>query len=168
MIDCARRMRTTLLLLSLGLFVTPAGNSDTHTINSDPMGMPRTFVRVPDDSILSVDAVVATQTGANNMPRDVVVTNGPMIDVRFGGVPALGTVVPAVNQPIALVVTIRSADWAPFDTLAVPGGSWCQHVNESDRDPAILFLASDEPVLKALALYQKHGRTAAGEIVRLV
>jgi gentisate 1,2-dioxygenase len=58
-------------------------------------------------------------------------------------------------------------DWAPFDTLAVPGGSWCEHVNGSDRDPAILFVASDEPVLKALALYHKHGKTEAGETVRL-
>jgi gentisate 1,2-dioxygenase len=58
-------------------------------------------------------------------------------------------------------------DWAPFDTLAVPGGAWCQHVNSSSEEPAILFVASDEPVLKALAFYQKHGKTDAGEIVRL-
>lgn len=58
-------------------------------------------------------------------------------------------------------------DWAPFDTLAVPGSAWCEHVNGSDRDPAILFVASDEPTLKALALYQKHGRDAAGDTVRL-
>lgn len=58
-------------------------------------------------------------------------------------------------------------DWAPFDTLAVPGGSWCQHVNTSETEPAILFVASDEPTLKALSLYQKHGRTASGDIVRL-
>ncbi|MGH6719842.1 MAG: cupin domain-containing protein, partial [Alphaproteobacteria bacterium] len=57
--------------------------------------------------------------------------------------------------------------WAPFDTLAVPGGVWCEHVNDSDREPAILFVASDEPALRALALYQKHGRTPAGATVRL-
>jgi hypothetical protein len=28
-------------------------------------------------------------------------------------------------------------------------------------------VASDEPVLKALALYQKHGKTEAGDTVRL-
>ena len=61
----------------------------------------------------------------------------------------------------------RRFDWAPFDTLAVPGGSWCEHVNGSDTDPAILFIASDEPVLKAFALYQKHGKTEAGDTVRL-
>ena len=49
----------------------------------------------------------------------------------------------------------------------MPGGSWCEHVNESDKSPAILFVASDEPTLKALALYQKHGKTKTGEIVKL-
>lgn len=58
--------------------------------------------------------------------------------------------------------------WNRFDTLAVPGGVWVEHVNGSDRDPAVLFVASDEPTLKALALYQKHGRTESGEVVRLV
>ena len=58
-------------------------------------------------------------------------------------------------------------DWAKFDTFVVPGGSCCQHVNLSDKDPAILFVASDEPTLKALALYQKHGKTKTGETVRL-
>ena len=43
-------MRDWLSMLSLGLFVTPAGNSDTHTVVADPLGMPRTYVRVADDS----------------------------------------------------------------------------------------------------------------------
>ena len=54
-----------------------------------------------------------------------------------------------------------------FDTVAVPGGHWCEHVNGSDSEPAILFVASDEPTLKALALYQKHGKTPEGDIVRI-
>ena len=58
-------------------------------------------------------------------------------------------------------------DWERFDTFAVPGGEWAEHVNASDREPAILFVASDEPTLKALALYQKHGRMKNGEVVRL-
>lgn len=59
-------------------------------------------------------------------------------------------------------------DWEQFDTMAVPGGHWCEHINGSDSEPAILFIASDEPTLKALALYQKHGKTPSGEIVRIV
>jgi len=65
------------------------------------------------------------------------------------------------------VIDGNRLDWAPFDTLAVPGGAWCEHVNTSDTQPAILFVASDEPTLKALALYQRHGRTATGEVLRL-
>ena len=65
------------------------------------------------------------------------------------------------------IVAGKQLEWERFDTFAVPGGSWCEHVNLSDRDPAILFVASDEPTLKALSFYQKHGKTTHGEIVRL-
>ncbi len=58
-------------------------------------------------------------------------------------------------------------DWAPFDTVAVPGGHWCEHVNGSQTDRAILFVASDEPTLKTLGFYSKFGKTGSGEIVRL-
>ena len=58
-------------------------------------------------------------------------------------------------------------DWQQFDTLAVPGGCWCEHVNDSD-EPTVLFVASDEPALKAFGLYKKWGRDAAGDLVRLV
>jgi gentisate 1,2-dioxygenase len=40
-------------------------------------------------------------------------------------------------------------------------------VNASDRQPAILFVASDEPTLKALSFYQKHGKNDNGDTVRL-
>lgn len=66
------------------------------------------------------------------------------------------------------IVGGKRIDWAQHDTVAVPGGEWCEHVNTSDKEPAVLFVASDEPTLKALALYQKHGKTKSGEIVRLV
>ncbi len=46
-------------------------------------------------------------------------------------------------------------DWTEFDTLAVPGGSWCEHVNGSETEPAILFVASDEPALKAFGLFRQ-------------
>ena len=54
-----------------------------------------------------------------------------------------------------------------FDTVVVPGGTWCQHVNTSEKQPAILFVASDEPTLKALSFYQRHGKNDNGDTVRL-
>lgn len=112
-------------MLSLGFYVTPFGNSDTHTLIADPAGMPRTYIRVPNDSpdaLASpaiVDAVLATQTGANNTPRDVVVTNGPWIDVRHNNQPALGRAITSTNQPVELVVTVQSPEWAKIDTIEV-------------------------------------------------
>lgn len=76
------------------------------------------------------------------------------------------TISPFEGQGYSIIGGKR-IDWSPFDTVAAPGGEWCEHVNTSDKDPAILFVASDEPTLKALALYQKHGKTKTGEIVRL-
>ena len=56
------------------------------------------------------------------------------------------------------IVDGQRFDWKEFDTLAVPGGAWCQHVNNSDKDPVFLFVASDEPTLKKLDLFKKWGR----------
>jgi gentisate 1,2-dioxygenase len=65
------------------------------------------------------------------------------------------------------IVGGRRLDWQPFDAVAVPGGEWCEHVNGSDSEDAILFTVSDEPTLKSLGFFRKHGRTEDGEIVRL-
>lgn len=126
-------------MLSMGLFVTPAGNSDTHTAISDPVGMPRTYLRVGDDSPAAlasgsaVDAAIQTQTGANQTPRDVVVTDGPFIDVKVGTVNALGRVFPSPGgAPITLTVTIQSPDWAEFDTLEVFANTTPDPVPKSD------------------------------------
>jgi gentisate 1,2-dioxygenase len=59
-------------------------------------------------------------------------------------------------------------DWSPFDALAVPAGTWVEHVNGSDKAPAILFIASDEPALNAFGLLRRVARTASGETVRIV
>lgn len=58
-------------------------------------------------------------------------------------------------------------DFAPFDTIAVPGGHWMQLQNSSQTEPAILFIASDEPALRAFGLLKRFGKTAGGDIVRL-
>jgi gentisate 1,2-dioxygenase len=65
------------------------------------------------------------------------------------------------------IIDGKRYDWNQFDTLAVPGGSWLEHKNDSDRDPLFLFVASDEPTLKKLDLYKKWGRNAAGDNVRI-
>jgi gentisate 1,2-dioxygenase len=55
----------------------------------------------------------------------------------------------------------------PFDTVAIPGGLWTEYVNDG-TDPLILFVASDEPALAAFGLLTRYGRTAAGDVVKLL
>ncbi len=135
-----RVMRDWLSMLSLGLFVTPAGDSDTHTVTADPLGMPRTYVRVSDDSPdalasgTAIDDVIATQTGANgSRPRDIVVTDGPMIDVQVAGAPALGRTIASVGAPVTFTVTVTAADWAQFDTVEVFANSTPDPVGSDDN-----------------------------------
>ena len=59
-------------------------------------------------------------------------------------------------------------NWSKFDTLAVPGGHWFEYVNDSDKEPLILFVASDEPTLKKVGLYKKWGKSASGEIMQVL
>ena len=65
------------------------------------------------------------------------------------------------------IVGGKRFDWSPFDAIAIPGGEWYEHANSSDREEATMFSASDEPVLKALGFYKRHGKTQSGEIIRL-
>ncbi|MEM8855327.1 MAG: gentisate 1,2-dioxygenase, partial [Pseudomonadota bacterium] len=65
------------------------------------------------------------------------------------------------------IVDGKTHTWNAFDTMAVPGGSWCQHVNASETEPAILFVASDEPALKAFNLFKRWGKDASGDTVIL-
>jgi hypothetical protein len=125
-----RVLRDWFNMLSLGMFVTPAGNSDTHTSISDPMGMPRTYVRVANDSGAALDTdaavadVLATLTGASTsgpVPRDLILTDGPMLRVSVVGQldSAIGRVVSAPTGAIALTVSVTSPEWADFDTIEV-------------------------------------------------
>ena len=119
-----RVLRDWFAMLSMGYYVAPVGNSDTHTSVSDPLGMPRNLVRVPDDSGAAlasgeaVDEVMKTLEGTA-AARDIVVTNGPMIAVTSNTMPAIGRAVSAAGGSVTLEVTITAPEWADFDTLEV-------------------------------------------------
>jgi gentisate 1,2-dioxygenase len=66
------------------------------------------------------------------------------------------------------IVDGKRYDWKEYDTLAVPGGAWFEHENDSDTAPLFLFVASDEPTLKKLDLYKKWGRGRSGEVSRIL
>lgn len=110
--------------LSFGLPITATGDSDTHQRWSVPAGMPRTMVRVPDDSMAAIRAGVGgevARTISGQARRDVVVTNGPMIRMWIGPDPSAGigstVALPSPSAPIALHVAVQAAPWARFDTI---------------------------------------------------
>jgi hypothetical protein len=121
-------MRDWFNFLSFGMQITPTGNSDTHTVTQDPMGIPRTMVAVSDDSPDAVqggsvvDDVIDTLASRGGAPRDVVVTDGPMIRVTKQGETAsvIGRTVDAsASGTVTFTVSVESPTWAPFDTIEV-------------------------------------------------
>ncbi|MBI5480068.1 MAG: CehA/McbA family metallohydrolase [Deltaproteobacteria bacterium] len=114
---------------SFGFAPVGVATSDTHTTLRDP-SLPRTFVRVPDDSPGAVAAdltpdIVATLRRQGPYPGNVVVSNGPMIKVQVGGDPAAGigaTVTPTAGV-VSLAIEVTAPPWAPVDTVELFAGT---------------------------------------------
>jgi len=54
------------------------------------------------------------------------------------------------------IVGNTELNWSTNDAFVVPNWMWHQHINKSTTDEAILFSASDMPVLAALGLYREE------------
>jgi hypothetical protein len=124
--------------LSFGKVVTPMGNSDSHTREKDPGGMPRTMIRVTDDSSAGImmgedDDIYATVLGQSKA-RDVVVTDGPMLKVSADGgtTSAIGsTIVPDASGNVTLTIHASSADWVDFDTVEIFANSTFDSIDKA-------------------------------------
>jgi len=108
--------------LSFGFTPAPTGVSDSHEWISSPAALPRTLVRVPDDSQAAIaagleDAVIATLLG-KSVPKDVIVTNGPFMKFTVDGKGIGSTVTRASGAPV-IHVEVQSPDWMPIETIEV-------------------------------------------------
>jgi hypothetical protein len=115
-------LRDWMNFLSFGFTPTTVGDSDSHEWISRPAGLPRSLVRVPDDSAAAlrmgvVDAVVATVTG-HGVPKDVIVTNGPFLQMTVDG-KGVGSTVAHAGGPLAIHLAVQTPPWAPVDTVEV-------------------------------------------------
>lgn len=117
-------LRDWMNFLSLGKVYTPVGNSDSHYLRKTPGGLPRTLVRVGDDSASAIaagvdDELYATMLG-DGAARDVIVTDGPMVRVTRAGDDAsvLGEVVDA-DGGVTLAIAVQTAGWVEIDTIEV-------------------------------------------------
>jgi hypothetical protein len=118
-------MRDWFNFLSFGKDLTPIGSSDTHDVVVEQMGMPRTMVRVTDDSADAIESGTAlTREVLDNLARtsgaltDVVVTDGPHITMSVDGdTSPLGKVIDGTGGSISITIDIQSPDWAHYDTV---------------------------------------------------
>lgn len=149
-------LRDYMNFLSFGKVVTPIGNSDTHTREKDPAGLPRTMVRVPDDSRAGLltgldDDVYATVKG-DGVPRDVVMSNGPMLAITSAGQPAIGRTLAPGGGTVTLTITAQSAEWVDFDTIEVFANATFDQMRPevSALTPLLCFTAKDAATLSPL------------------
>ncbi len=137
-------LRDWMNFLSFGFTPTPTGVSDSHEWISSPGGLPRTLVRVPDDSPGAIsagleDAVVATLSG-KGVPHDVVVTNAPFLQFTVDGM-GIGSTVAHASGPLAMHLTVVTSTWAPVDTVEIFANNTFDIPTPKGMDPAALVPA---------------------------
>ena len=116
--------RDWLHLLALGHRYTATGNSDSHDLFFVDPGLPRNFITYREggdddtDALAPAEAVIAAIRGGR-----VVVSSGPVIDARVGGVGPGGVTKLATGRAL-LAVRVRAAPWVDVRHLEVYiGGS---------------------------------------------
>jgi hypothetical protein len=100
-------------ILKTGKRVIGTGNSDSHEPHKEEPGYPRTYVGVPVDvpsTVRPADVVAAFQSG------DVLMSNGPFLDVKAGDVRLGGTV---EGTSFTVDVQVRAAPWVDVDRVSI-------------------------------------------------
>ncbi|MBS2014444.1 MAG: CehA/McbA family metallohydrolase [Deltaproteobacteria bacterium] len=105
-------------LLRTGHPVTAIADTDTHGVVGHEAGLPRTYVRVSkDDALESWDAARSADLVASvRERRDVVLTNGPFIQVSANGA-GIGGVARGPNVDVKVKVT--SASFAKVERVDI-------------------------------------------------
>lgn len=111
-------------LLRLGKAVTPIADTDTHGIVGQEAGYPRTYVRVKDDAHLEAWDEARTADLVENVrtTRDVVLTNGPFVEVTARGQGAdvgIGGTATAKAGRVTVDVRVRAASWVEVEAAEI-------------------------------------------------
>lgn len=125
-------LRDWLALLDRGMSYTAVGGSDSHLVDGQEVGYPRTCF--PVEGALDADALVA----AVKKRHEALVTNGPFVRVSVAG-KGMGQLAPAPRGRARLDVEVEAAPWVDVRRLEI-------FVNGSRRGKAIDVPASTRPL----------------------
>ncbi len=95
-------------MLNRGYGITAVGSSDTHYVNRMILGQGRSYVKVDDSNVASID--VAQATKSLNQGR-VMVSMGMLVDLRINGAHQIGDTV-SFNGDLDLQIDIQLPKWA--------------------------------------------------------
>ncbi len=100
---------------NLGMKWVATGNSDSHRLLYQWAGWPRNYVAVENDDVAALGprAFVASLREGR-----VIVTNGPMVDLRVQGEGPGSTVHPA-DGAVEVSIVVRAAPWVDVDRVLV-------------------------------------------------
>jgi hypothetical protein len=115
-------LRDWMNFVSFGFTPTAVGDSDSHQWYSVPAGLPRTLVRVPDDSAAALQAGIAqdvADTVSGMAPRDVVVSNAPFIAFSVDGAGVGHTALHTAATPLGIRVQVTSQAWSAVDLVEI-------------------------------------------------
>jgi hypothetical protein len=109
-------LRDFFALLRAGHPVTATADTDTHGIVGQEAGYPRTYVRVSNDGSMESwdEARTADLVHGVKSLRDVVLTNGPMLQVTANGARIGGV---ARGPGVDVKVHVESAPWVVVDEV---------------------------------------------------
>ena len=148
-------MRDWINMVNAGHAVAPMGNSDSHAVEKNFAGIPRTYVQVNDadpNAISPAEVAEAVRRGA------VVATTGPFLTVSAGS-GGIGDLVSTTNGQIDLTISLQAAPWINVDRIRVLGDGDELRVFELGEDgyspPLVIgpisLVASDDAWITVLA-----------------
>ncbi|HEY1956243.1 MAG TPA: CehA/McbA family metallohydrolase [Polyangiaceae bacterium] len=99
--------------------VTITGTTDTHGMVGQEAGYPRTYVKLKDDDLGAWTADRSAELAKSiRQTRDVVVTNGPFMQVHASGA-GIGGIARARGGHVIVTVEVQSAPWVEANHVHV-------------------------------------------------
>jgi len=106
-------MRDWINMVNAGHSVAPMGNSDSHTVEANLAGIPRTYVRVDDTTPGAIDPAQVAEAVRHGA---VIATTGPFITLTAneGGI---GDLVTTEDGRVDLTISVQAAPWITVDRI---------------------------------------------------